>query len=475
MEIRSTRFRINSMSFFLTFPQADTALTNAEVLENLDKLMLSKGRRVVAAVVGLENHEEEGGIHFHLAFKLDKKLDIKNANYFDCLTGKHGNYQSARRWKEVVKYCTKDGNYSTFNVDVEAIVKSLKKKTSSKFEQLAMKIIEEKPTYIDFLTENPGFCLQHGRKIKEFIEDCTLLEKGKKEPWPGIKVTLDMDYSHLQIAEWLNDNLFKEREHKQKQLWIWGPTGNGKTYLWDTFLEKYCNIFIIPDDDRFMGKWRDNQYDLAIFDEYKGQKTMTWLNQWLEGSQMKLCEKGFATTTKKQRIPTIICSNYPPHMAYSKTSLNDLGLKAFVERLIVVELTTKLNLEVNPINNPVPLNVPVEIIENNQVIENNVLKSPIHLPQMELSNDDLSATLTGDDFTRKLHCNETLRQTQPESEEAILEPWEDDSLDWDPQFYVNTKDKKPEFVPLPSALKRTHDSVDEYGTNWQHFTNKKPK
>ena len=66
-----------------------------------------------------------------------------------------------------------------------------------------------------------------------------LLEKVTKEPWPGIKVSLDMDYSHLQIAEWLNDNLFKEREHKQKQLWIWGPTGNGKTYLWDTFLEKY--------------------------------------------------------------------------------------------------------------------------------------------------------------------------------------------------------------------------------------------
>ena len=53
-------------------------------------------------------------------------------------------------------------------------------------------------------------------------------------------------------------------EHKQKQLWIWGPTGNGKTYLWDSFLEKYCNIFIIPDDDRFMGKWKDDQYDLAV-------------------------------------------------------------------------------------------------------------------------------------------------------------------------------------------------------------------
>ena len=95
---------------------------------------------------------------------------------------------------------------------------------------------------------------------------------------PGIKVTLDMDYSHLQIAEWLNDNLFEQREHKQKQLWIWGPTGNGKTYLWDTFLEKYCNIFLIPDDDRFMGKWKDDQYDLAVFDEFKGQKIMTWLN-----------------------------------------------------------------------------------------------------------------------------------------------------------------------------------------------------
>ena len=29
-----------------------------------------------------------------------------------------------------------------------------------------------------------------------------------------------VDYSHLQIAEWLNDNLFKQREHKQKQVGI---------------------------------------------------------------------------------------------------------------------------------------------------------------------------------------------------------------------------------------------------------------
>ena len=30
-------------------------------------------------------------------------------------------------WKNIVKYCTKDGNYSTFNVEVQAILKSLKK------------------------------------------------------------------------------------------------------------------------------------------------------------------------------------------------------------------------------------------------------------------------------------------------------------------------------------------------------------
>ena len=66
-QVKSKTFRINSQSFFLTFPQADTALTNAEVLENLDKLMLSKGRRVTNAVIGLENHAEEGGIHFQRA------------------------------------------------------------------------------------------------------------------------------------------------------------------------------------------------------------------------------------------------------------------------------------------------------------------------------------------------------------------------------------------------------------------------
>ena len=52
---------------------------------------------------------------------------------------------------------------------------------------------------------------------------------------------------------------------------------------------------------------------------------------------------------------------------------------------------------------------------------------------------------------RKLHCGETLRQTQPE--EVILEPWEDDSLDLDPKFYEDTRDKAPEsLVPLPGAV-----------------------
>ena len=72
-------------------------------------------------------------------------------------------------------------------------------------------------------------------------------------------------------------------------------------------------------------------------------------------------------------------------------------------------------MEINSEPNPVPTNAP--IIEN-QVIENNVLRSPIHVPNMDLSSDDLSATLTGDDFKRKLHCGETLRQTQ--SEEVVL-------------------------------------------------------
>lgn len=74
-------------------------------------------------------------MHIHCYFKLNKKIDIRDATYFDLWTddkGYHGNYQGCKCNADVIKYCTKDGNYlSNLTADeLLAIVKSRKEKKS---------------------------------------------------------------------------------------------------------------------------------------------------------------------------------------------------------------------------------------------------------------------------------------------------------------------------------------------------------
>ena len=127
---------------------------------------------------------------------------------------------------------------------------------------------------------NPAYVLRNKRKVEEYIsyQEDKRQRTEKKKPWLGCEGP--NNYQDAEIAKWLNDNLGKPRKFKQPQLFISGPKNMGKTTLIEQ-LREYFNIYDIPLNEDFYDFYADNRYDLAVIDEFKGQKPIQWLNLFL--------------------------------------------------------------------------------------------------------------------------------------------------------------------------------------------------
>lgn len=89
----------------------------------------------------------------------------------------------------------------------------------------------------------------------------------------------------------------------------------GKTTLIEK-LQRWLNVYFIPNED-FYDAYEDNLYDLCVIDEFKANKTIQWLNGFLQGGSFPLRKKG-SQYLKRQNLPTIILSNYSLRECYKK-------------------------------------------------------------------------------------------------------------------------------------------------------------
>lgn len=96
-----TKFRVAAKTFFLTYAQCD--IPKDEIFQWL--LRFEPTYRLVAA----EAHAD-GGKHLHCVISFASKHDVKRADYFD-YNNFHPNVQGARRPKETIAYCKKDGDW----------------------------------------------------------------------------------------------------------------------------------------------------------------------------------------------------------------------------------------------------------------------------------------------------------------------------------------------------------------------------
>lgn len=327
-ETERKKYRLQAKQLFLTFPQC---LTEKEVV--LTRIRRYFKEDLIFAVVAQEEHKNNAGKHLHAVIKLKTKFTSRDPHCLDILAGKHGDYASCRNISKAIIYITKEATYCSFGLNVDRFIQQVQQKKASGFAVAADKVV--RGCGLKELNEiMPGFVLQHKRKLQDYISWIRLEQlKKPKLQWERISF-MELRGEDREIALWLNKNIKQKRRFKQKQLYIYGLKNTGKSTLLLN-LRKRLRCYEIPLNEDFYDFYADDE-DLAYIDEFKGQKTIQWMNMWLQGLWMTLRQKG-AQVIRSRNVPTIICSNYSPREVYHNVS--DEKLETFLERLEVINVT----------------------------------------------------------------------------------------------------------------------------------------
>jgi len=230
-------YRLNTSSLYLTYPKC--SLPKEEVLAQLTDLCPEISEYMVA-----EERHQDGDLHIHAYLLLKKKINIRDPNFLD-LTGPfdekyHGNYQSAKARKRVLKYIMKDGDFLTNITDLpdtssskegwnKAIDLALEGKTAEAIAQVRE-------------TDPRAYIVNHSQ-----ITNClrTLKPQSNK-----CSMTLE---EFKGLPEWTKG---------EKTLIIWGESGIGKTSLAKLLLPK--GLFVSHMDNL---KKYNEKYEGIIFDD----------------------------------------------------------------------------------------------------------------------------------------------------------------------------------------------------------------
>lgn len=321
--VKNTKgFRIDGKNFILTFPQCDRK--KEEAIQWIEH----KFQQELKGYIVCEEAHADGTPHLHVFLSFHKRKNIRQPDYFDCIGGKHGNYQVCRSAKNSIQYVVKAGNYIAKGVDVE---QTKKEKTGDKVARL----IDEGKTLAEVKEEESGYFLMNKRKIEDYATwvEC---EKARKSKIDWIPPKLDgLTGANLQIAEWICKNIRQTRSFKAPQLFITGKPNLGKTSLVE-WLKKSLSVYLFPMEEEFYDHYTDLD-DLVVLDEFKGQKKITFLNEFLQGSTMSIRKKG-TQGIKQKNIPVIILSNLTLEACYKKAN-EDGRLDSLRSRLLIVEVT----------------------------------------------------------------------------------------------------------------------------------------
>lgn len=328
----SNKFRLNASTLYLTYPKCPLEPTDA--LEKLKKLLLRSRLLIKHYLIAREKHKDNT-YHLHMCIWLNSEANIRDAHFADLKSGDrtyHGNYQSIKKPRECVTYVMKDENFITDSEEFLKTITTVKRKLG---DTLAERLMNGE-TVRELTQDSPGYVMMHLAHIRTFLawwqqESLLLL------PFPPINHILTQLESR--ILYWLGTNLFeKTRPLKTPNLFLWGPPSIGKTSL-TMIISKSLRTF----RPSYQIKWWDNfddSIDLIVYDEFKGQVELNFLNQILDGQHMIIPRRG-GDFTKKRNIPIILCSNKPPTNIYN---VDQVYIDAFLSRLLVINVETFIKI-----------------------------------------------------------------------------------------------------------------------------------
>lgn len=300
---------LKAKRYILTFPQ------NATTKETVTERLLAKWPSDLEWSIVAEEKHEDGTPHLHaiVVFKEQKNITM---DAFDFLAEKHGNYQPVKHLAKAVEYVTKDKAFLCHNIDPETILAKKGQKTA-----IIAKKLKDGATIYDIDAEYPEFILTNKRKVQEYIQFLEEAKRIKEVPPPA----------EYLIHEYFTLKIGTDLPFRSKQLYLYGEPGIGKTTLIRKLCEKHRG-YAIPSNNDFQ-HYNDDLYDFAFFDEFKGQLTPQFLNQWLDGQLLPLNTKG-SSYIKKKNIPTIILSNLNLISVYKET----VYIEATIDRLTIIEV-----------------------------------------------------------------------------------------------------------------------------------------
>ncbi len=339
---KKSRKQHSGKKWFLTFPQC---LQSKELV--LTRILF-KFPNLKWVIVAHEKGKDGKNPHLHCVFWLKKMVRYRDPHFWDFVAQKHGNYQIPKDIVKVVKYVTKENNYVSHGIDVPTWLKSHQTKNGASFELVA-KLMQEGKSLEALDDLHPGMVarnLQKLEKYQQFLQSKKRKAAAKElEIWKALDIgQMDLDFRELGL--WMNKNLNGSlRPMKMKQLWLWGCTNLGKTTLVLNLMKTH-RIYWVPMEVAHLDNYSDEDYDLIVLDEFKAQKSITWMNEFVQGTP-KLVFRRYRSYLKTKNLPVIVLSNYSVEGAYSKVHMfnperlnsikgrfNVINIKKYVAKII---------------------------------------------------------------------------------------------------------------------------------------------
>jgi len=303
----------------------------------------------------LTNTHLSVGQHLHILLRFVKKYSSRNRREFDYVCNKHGDYRTCRSQYGAHNYLSKeDPSPLSFGAILKPGSEAAKAQTKNKRQRaedgsLPQSKASKYATDMlsgasarSILRQDPGYYLQNKRKIEEYAAMCRVYASQlDKQEWPG---PLDYQGTHSQtreIIDWLNSNIKTNRYFRQEQLYISGPKQHYKTTM-VRLLRVFLMIYDMPKSEDFYDLYEDDLYDLVLLDEFKGQKKPQDLNEWLQGEDINVRQKG-KQSYKKDNLPMIILANWPIYTVYKNLTLEHL--EPTMSRLKMIDLESPIDIK----------------------------------------------------------------------------------------------------------------------------------
>lgn len=343
------RFQLKSKTHYLTFPQSGDVTPQScvnAIVNHFGDLEDFDDSNLAWTVVVQEQHQD-GEHHLHALIHFGTSFGIYRSDYYDFVTGKHGDYKSVGGRKSdlqrVVAYLLKtDGDKAFQGISEEEFTSLGEKPEGAKLVAVVNELRAGSSVH-DLIVKYPGQVLNIKKwEVAKAMFDYESM-RVSVEPnffasmgWNGIGPGAAPTGSAQGIITWFNTNLggdrYAVRPIRSQQLWVRAPPGAGKTTLINN-LRTCLNIYPMP-YETFQDQWEDNRFDLCVLDEFKSQLPLHWLNSWLDGGIFQVKRKGIAPYPKAQNIPTVILSNYTPEECYP--NMDATALEALNGRLLII-------------------------------------------------------------------------------------------------------------------------------------------